>query len=476
MARTARTKQLTALAVKRYVEGPPTGKELHDGGGLYLRRREAGAYWYLRITAPGSKATQWHRMFPDDPQGAYPHKTLANAREEAERLWSIRRQGLDPRIERRRQIVERQLQEEASRRHAARQLTVRQLFDRWASSDLEPHVRGDGKRIGRKDGGRYVREQFERRVFPALGDTPAADVSKAAVLAILDAAKAEGKLRTANMLLADLKQMFRFAAERELVDHSPVELIQKRKIGGKDVKRDRVLSDAELRTLFTKLPHARLSERTRLGILLTLATGCRVGELIGGVWNDAAFDMNELRASIEARNAAVNSGAMHLGIVDMANRAWYLPSTKNQRDHTIHLSTFALEQLRQLHSLREVKIDGSGMARPVPWLFPNSAATLPVDVKSLGKQLADRQRSPDRRLKNRTSRVDALALPGGRWTAHDLRRSAATLMSQLGISNDVINECLNHMKPGITGVYIHDRRLGEQAAAFEALGVKLASL
>jgi hypothetical protein len=28
---------------------------------------------------------------------------------------------------------------------------------------------------------------------------------------LLDAAKAEGKLRTANVLLSDLKQMFRFA-------------------------------------------------------------------------------------------------------------------------------------------------------------------------------------------------------------------------------------------------------------------------
>ena len=40
----------------------------------------------------------------------------------------------------------------------------------------------------------------------------AIDVRKADILAILDAVKAEGKLRTANILLADLKQIFRFAA------------------------------------------------------------------------------------------------------------------------------------------------------------------------------------------------------------------------------------------------------------------------
>ena len=108
MPRTARTKLLTALAVKRYAEGPATTKELHDGGGLYLRRREGGAYWYLRTSDPATGATQWHRMFPDDPQGGYPRKSLSTAREEAERLWNPRSQGLDPRAERRRLIEQKQ--------------------------------------------------------------------------------------------------------------------------------------------------------------------------------------------------------------------------------------------------------------------------------------------------------------------------------------------------------------------------------
>ena len=60
--------------------------------------------------------------------------------------------------------------------------------------------------------------------------------------------------------------------------------------------------------------------------------------------------------------------------------------------------------------------------------------------------------------------------------AHDLRRTASTLMSQLGISNDVINECENHIKQGMSGVYIQDRRAAEQVKAFDALGQRLALL
>lgn len=42
-------------------------------------------------------------------------------------------------------------------------------------------------------------------------------------LGILDAVKSDGKLRTANVLLADLKQMLHLAAEREIIENSPIE-------------------------------------------------------------------------------------------------------------------------------------------------------------------------------------------------------------------------------------------------------------
>lgn len=354
-----------------------------------------------------------------------------------------------------------------------RRLTVRQVFERWAATELAPHVGGDGKRIGRKDGGQYVREQFERRVFGDFGDIAVVDIRKADVLTILDAVKAEGKLRTANMLLADLKQMFRFAAEREIIEHSPIELISKRKIGGKDIKRDRVLSNDELRTLVKRLPAANLNRRTVLGLWLILATGCRIGELMGTVWADAKSTQQTLQAVIDEHNLTQKSGAVQLGYVDLEARTWYLPTTKNQRDHLIHLSDFAFKQFSYLSTLREID---SITGQPLPWVFPDSRGTGPVCIKSFGKQLADRQRSSDERLMNRTKAVDALTLPGGRWTAHDLRRTTSTMMSQLGISNDVINECENHIKQGMSGVYIQDRRQAEQVLAFDILGRRLTEL
>ena len=66
MARTAKTHRLTALALKKYAEDGAAKAPLHDGGGLYLRKRDASLHWVLRLTDPATGAQQWRRLFPDD--------------------------------------------------------------------------------------------------------------------------------------------------------------------------------------------------------------------------------------------------------------------------------------------------------------------------------------------------------------------------------------------------------------------------
>jgi integrase len=467
MGRTAKTQRLTALAVRKYADDPSAQAPLHDGGGLYLRKRGAALHWTLRLTDPASGAEQWHRLFPDDPLGIYPHRSLADARAEARRLWSTRSSGVDPRAERRRQIRAREEADAQERLARERRITVRVLFDRWAATELQPRVLTDGTRLGRKDAGAFTKAQFERRVFPKVGNVAVAEVKRADLLTILDGAKAEGKLRTANVLLSDLKQMFRFALMRDLVARNPLDTVGKREVGGPSVERDRVLAPEEIRQLSRMLPASGIQPRFAAGVWVILSTGARVGELIGAVWSGTGHDRSELRAVAE-------SSGVKLGIVDLHRRTWYLPETKNQRDHTIHLSDFAVRHFRALAAWQEIDPNLPGTS--VPWLFPGIGGG-PVGVKSLGKQLSDRQREPQRRLKGRPKDTSALLLPGGRWTAHDLRRTAATLMASLGISGDVIDECLNHIiESRVRRTYIRDRRSVAQAEAFDVLGSHLSAL
>ena len=39
------------------------------------------------------------------------------------------------------------------------------------------------------------------------------------------------------------------------------------------------------------------------------------------------------------------------------------------------------------------------------------------------------------------------------WSPHDLRRTACTNLARVGVSDEVGEEVMNHIKPGVVGVY-----------------------
>jgi integrase len=443
---------LTDAAIRSWVSKGGS-KALHDGSGLYLRRRANGAFWALRQNNAATGKRTWASLFPNLP---YPKASLAAARKaasEAKLVEHAQQQDIA--------TLRKAKRAEVRERHIAlaARISVRRLFDEWRTIELTPQTRADGSRMGRKDGGQSAFEAFQRRVFPAIGEMAAADVSARDLMAIFDACKASGARRTANVLYANLKQMFRFAMTREIVARNPLDNVRKTEVGGKDVERNRVLSDEELLALFRQLPAAGMEPQKAAAVLIMVATACRISELISAEWQH----------------------------VDFTGGTWYIPVTKNQRDHTVHLSDFALGQFMLIKeanladaSRHEKNTQGTGrgnvnsVSKVQRWVFPNAKGTGPVCTKTLGKQIADRQRTPDRRLANRSKKCSALILPGGRWTAHDLRRTAATLMARLDISTDVIDECLNHkLQSRVARVYIHDRREKAQQVAFDALGTHL---
>ena len=71
---------------------------------------------------------------------------------------------------------------------------------------------------------------------------------------------------------------------------------------------------------------------------------------------------------------------------------------------------------------------------------------MPVGTRTITKQVSDRQREEGGNLKNRTKKSQSLILSNGRWTPHDLRRTGATLMVELGVMPEVVERCLNHVE------------------------------
>ncbi|WP_227815029.1 tyrosine-type recombinase/integrase [Nitrogeniibacter aestuarii] len=401
-----------------------------DGGGLYLRVTPAGSrVWVYRYKNSTGK-TRWLDL------GAYPSRSLAEARAEAATLKLKRREGIDPAEERQQhEDAARKAAEGAQAELAAHQnrMTVTALFERWMTLEVSK----------RRDQGKEMRRMFDKDVLPKIGDMAIEDIKKAHVGAIIDDVLIRGgKGRMAALALAGIRQMFRFAVERDFLDGDPTATIRKSRIH-KPHERDRVLSSDELRMLVRKLPTAGMCESSQLAMHAMLVTCCRVGEL-------------------------ANARLEH---VDLDKGTWRIPSenSKNKREHTVFLSDFAIEIFTQLKE----RAEALGSA----WLMPARNKPGPVCSKSLAKQTGDRQRLGMPAMRGRTPNVDALVLPGGKWTPHDLRRTGATIMGDLGVRPDVIERCLNHTEQNrLVRIYQRSTYTEEMRAAWQALGTHLRAL
>jgi integrase len=246
----------------------------------------------------------------------------------------------------------------------------------------------------------------------------------------------------AKLTLSLIRQMFRFAVDRDLIEYDPTASIRRSKIGGKDVERDRVLSDDEIKALANQIPDAQMLPSTSIAIWIMLTTCCRIGELIKAEWAD----------------------------VDLKRGTWKIPpeNSKNGKPHEIALASFAVAWFKDLKKLTEDS----------RWCYPNSSGSSPICPKSITKQIRDRQlpsgKEPN---KGRSSRAQALILPGGKWTPHDLRRTGATIMTALGVLPEVAERCLNHTEENkIKRVYQRHSYGPEKQEAWDLLGAHIRKL
>jgi integrase len=112
------------------------------------------------------------------------------------------------------------------------------------------------------------------------------------------------------------------------------------------------------------------------------------------------------------------------------------------------------------------------------WVFPsNRDRAAGLNNQTVGKALADRQRIDTKPLPGRTERVDALALAGGQWKCHDLRRTCGTLMQSLGVAESIVHRCLNHARTDkLDRVYLQHDYAEEMKSAWALLGERLVIL
>lgn len=393
---------------------------LGDGGGLWVRvlpaSKGGSVSFYYRFELEGKE-----RRFNC---GSYPDTTLASARMARNEARVLVQNGLDP--------VQKGIDDRAAATRAqamaAAEKTVDDLFKDWKKVYLTAH---------RADKGLFVERIYDFDVKEVLGKMKARDVLLPQVVQVIDRILDRGARRKANMVLSTMRQMFRHGLGRGIVDTDPTLGLSRNQAGGKETPVDRNLSFDEILQLRNALPATGLHKKMQAAIWLTLATGVRVGELLKAKTSD----------------------------IDLEKDIWTIPAanSKNGRLHTIHLSDFARAQIDVLLSFR------TGV-----FLFPGRKQDTHLSDKSLSKAVRDRIRAEP--LKRRSPKTGTLRLSGGEWSPHDLRRTMASRMGDLGVAPHVIERCLNHVQQGIVGVYQRQEYMDERKAAFELWGSKLTEL
>ena len=412
------------------------GQILSDGGsvrGRVCQLKDGRLLVKFEYVYRDSKKTRTKSL------GRWPEKTLAQIRETARQFKAEHAAGIDPVLstqtqklkarlelesehERAREELKRLAQEAASRR------TLKKAVEEWHLIEL----------ASRKDRGASAMRMLQKDVLPVLGDLSLVDVKRAQLMDILYGVVRRDARVVANHMLTDLKQFFNFAVTREWVESHPLAGVRKEKVGGRQPERKRSLSEEEITELSRRLPKARLALTTELSIWIMLSTCCRVGEISKARWQH----------------------------VDFEKREWRIPAenSKNGNEHLIFLSDFALDQFRQLRVLT-----GAG-----GWCIPSRDDRNHICVKSIAKQIKDRTRTTP--LAKRSKNVGVLSLAGGDWTPHDLRRTASTLMRELGVAGTVVDLCLNHMPPKLTRTYQVGEMRDQKLEAWRVLGERLEQL
>jgi integrase len=214
---------------------------------------------------------------------------------------------------------------------------------------------------------------------------------------------------TCNRVRAAMSAMFSWAMGEGLALRNPVANTNKRP----EQPRDRVLSEKELRLIWDSLPDNQYRAIVRLLIL----TGQRVNEMAGLRWSEIDFDRSVILLPGER--------------------------TKNGKSHDVPMSDGVRGLLQAQPRLGERELVFGRRAGPFSG-WSKAKALLDAAVEKANKK----------------------ALP--HWTLHDIRRTVATGMADIGIQPHIIEAVLNHVsghKSGVAGIYNRANYAAEKAAA-----------
>lgn len=260
---------------------------------------------------------------------------------------------------------------------------------------------------------------LKKDILPAWGRRKMRDITRRDINLLLDAIMDRGAPASANRTHALIHKMFNFALSRDVVPFNPCAGIGK---PAKTRQRDRILSDNEVRTHWNGIMDSSLSLGSRVALLLQLTTAQRKGEIVSVRWDEIVGDW------------------------------WTIPAAKakNGLAHKVPLTPQALTLLERMKGAHDI------------YVFPSPNGNRHVTPISI-----------DHALRNYKRRLSLQKGDDGWFNPHDLRRTAATRMTEMGISRLVVSKILNHAETGVTAIYDRNSYDREKRQALETWGRRL---
>jgi hypothetical protein len=219
----------------------------------------------LRVTEQGHRSWSYLFTSPRDGRrarvslGTYPATSLAGARGKALEARAYLQE--DPPRDPRDAIAGR-----------AGAMTVAALVPLYVD---KPHRRTGRPRKSIKE----VERRLTRHVLPVIGEVRLADLHRRDVTRILAPIVKRNALAEASCIFDQVRGMIRWAVSQGYLDRNPIEGMER---PSAPRQRDRVLSETEIRTLWTGLPTSLArSKPCQRVVKLCLVTGQRVGEVAG---------------------------------------------------------------------------------------------------------------------------------------------------------------------------------------------------
>jgi integrase len=254
-------------------------------------------------------------------------------------------------------------------------------------------------------------------VLPAWKGRTVHDITKRDVIDLIEGIEQDRPV-LANRVLAAVRKWFNWLAARDVIKASPCAGVVP---PAKETARDRRLTDGEIKVLWAACGKGESDGGGGIGepfgsfVRLLLLTGQRRGEVAG----------------------------MRRSELDLDKRLWVIPAgrSKNKRPHAVPLA-------RQAVAI----IEGIKRIEKSDYVFTTTGNT------GLGGFSRAKERL-DQRMKPTTA-----------WSFHDLRRSAATGMADIGIPPHIVEAVLNHIsgaRAGVAGIYNRAAYVAEKADALQ---------